>query len=232
VEHQGVLGTAFAVWAPNALGIRVVSDASGWDDRLHPMRALGGSGIWELFLPGVGAGTTYKYQVIGAGGRAVMHADPLAKRSERPPANSSIVDESSHQWGDAEWIAQRARTVQDSAPLSIYEVHLGSWRRRAEDGDRPLTYREAAAELADYCVEMGFTHVELMPIAEHPFTGSWGYQVTGYYAPTARYGTPDDLRYMIDAFQLQKALYEVGYELGHRPDWVEIPLRYLLAEMP
>jgi len=212
IEHQGVRGTAFAVWAPNARGVRVVSDASAWDDRLHPMRSLGGGGVWELFLPGVGEGTIYKYQVIRADGRAVMHADPLARRSERPPANSSIVDESHHTWTDQEWMQQRAGTVYDSAPLSIYEVHLGSWRRRPDDGDRPLSYLEAADELGDYCAEMGFTHVEFLPLAEHPFTGSWGYQVSGYYAPTARYGTPDELRAMIDA------LHNRG--IGVIMDWV------------
>jgi 1,4-alpha-glucan branching enzyme len=212
IEHQGVRGTAFSVWAPNARGVRVVSDASGWDDRLHPMRSLGGSGVWELFLPGVGAGTCYKYQVIRSDGRAVMHADPLARRSERPPANASVVEESHHVWEDSAWLQNRAATVYDRAPLSIYEVHLGSWRRRVEEGDRPLTYREAAEELADYCCDNGFTHVELLPLAEHPFTGSWGYQVTGYYAPTARFGTPDDLRFMIDT------MHRRG--LGVILDWV------------
>jgi 1,4-alpha-glucan branching enzyme len=245
IEHQGARGTAFAVWAPNARAIRVVSDASGWDDRLHPMRSLGASGVWELFLPGVGEGTRYKYQVIGAGGRAVMHADPMARRTERPPATASIVDESHHRWQDGEWMQRRATTVYDSAPLSIYEVHLGSWRRRPDEGDRPLTYLEAAEELGDYCADMGFTHVEFMPLAEHPFTGSWGYQVTGYYAPTARYGTPDELRAMIDALHRRgigvildwvpahfprdewalarfdgTALYEhVDPRLGEHPDW-------------
>jgi 1,4-alpha-glucan branching enzyme len=212
IEHQGVRGTAFAVWAPNARGVRVVSDASGWDDRLHPMRSLGGSGVWELFIPGVGEGTRYKYQVVRHDGRAVMHADPLAKRSERPPANASVVDESRHEWQDSEWMQRRAHTVYDGAPVSVYEVHLGSWRRRADEGDRPLTYREAAQELADYCCDTGFTHVELLPLAEHPFTGSWGYQVTGYYAPTARFGTPDDLREMIDV------MHRRG--LGVILDWV------------
>jgi len=212
IEHEGVRGTAFAVWAPNARGVRVVGDASGWDDRLHPMRSLGGSGVWELFLPGVAEGTRYKFQVIRNDGRAVMHADPFAKRSERPPANASIVDESRHTWTDAAWLQRRADTLYDSAPLSIYEVHLGSWRRHPDEGGRPLTYLEAAQELGDYCVEMGFTHVELLPIAEHPFTGSWGYQVTGYYAPTARYGTPDELRSMIDTLH--------GRGIGVILDWV------------
>ena len=212
IEHQGVRGTAFAVWAPNARGVRVVGDASGWDDRLHPMRSLGGSGIWELFLPGAGEGTRYKYQVIRADGRAVMHADPLARRSERPPATASIVDEAHHTWQDDEWIAQRSQTVYDNAPLSVYEVHLGSWKRRLEEGDRSLTYAEAAEELGDYCARMGFTHVEFMPLAEHPFTGSWGYQVTGYYAPTSRYGTPDEMRAMVDA------LHRRG--IGVILDWV------------
>jgi 1,4-alpha-glucan branching enzyme len=252
IEHQGTRGTAFAVWAPNARGIRVVSDASGWDDRLHPMRSLGGGGVWELFLPGVDAGTRYKYEVIRADGRAVMHADPLATRSERPPANASIVDESQHSWSDREWMQRRATTVYDSAPLSIYEVHLGSWRRVADEGDRPLTYLEAAEQLGDYCVEMGFTHVEFMPLAEHPFTGSWGYQVTGYYAPTARYGTPDEMRAMVDALHRRgigiildwvpahfprdewalarfdgTALYEhVDPRRGEHPDWGTLVFNY------
>ena len=257
IEHQGVRGTAFAVWAPNALGVRIVSDASGWDDRLHPMRSLGSSGVWELFLPGVAAGTRYKYQVIRADGRAVMHADPMARRTERPPANASVVDESAYTWDDEDWIARRSQTVYGSAPLSIYEVHLGSWRRRADDGDRPLSYLEAAEELGDYCSEMGFTHVELLPIAEHPFTGSWGYQVTGYYAPTARYGTPDELRAMIDSLHRRDigvlldwvpahfprdewalarfdgtALYEhVDPRLGEHPDWGTYVFNYARNEV-
>jgi 1,4-alpha-glucan branching enzyme len=212
LEHQGVRGTAFAVWAPNARGIRLVSDASYWDDRLHPMRSLGGSGVWELFLPGVGEGTKYKFSVVGADGRAVLHADPLARRMEMPPATASIVEEPHHNWADESWLEQRATADWAARPMSAYEVHLGSWRHRVEEGDRPLSYTEAATELADYCTELGFTHVEFLPLAEHPFGGSWGYQVSSYYAPTARYGSPDELRAMIDT------LHERG--IGVILDWV------------
>jgi 1,4-alpha-glucan branching enzyme len=198
IEHQGVSGTAFAVWAPNARSVRVVSDASYWDDRLHLMRSLGASGVWEIFLPGVGAGCRYKFQITTPEGRRVMKADPLARAAELPPATASVVEVSHHTWGDADWIAARAAADCAGRPMSAYEVHLGSWRRRIEDGDRPLSYREAGEQLADYCEAMGFTHVEFLPLAEHPFGGSWGYQVSGYYAPTARYGSPDDLRAMID----------------------------------
>jgi 1,4-alpha-glucan branching enzyme len=198
IDQQGVSGTAFAVWAPNARGVRVVSDAGYWDDRLHPMRSLGGSGVWELFLPGVRAGCRYKFQVTTPDGRRVMKADPLARAAEIPPATASLVEVSRHAWSDQDWIAARGGADVSCRPMSVYEVHLGSWRRAGEQGERLLSYREVGEQLADYCESMGFTHVELLPLAEHPFGGSWGYQVTGYYAPTARYGSPDDLRAMID----------------------------------
>ena len=210
MEHEGVRGTAFAVWAPNARGVRVVSDAGSWDDRVHPMRALGRSGIWELFLPDVGPGTHYKYDVLRTDGRHIYHADPLARAAEAPPATASVVTESRHSWGDTAWLQARDAADWQARPLSIYEVHLGSWRRG--EHDRVLTYREIAEPLGDYCRDMGFTHVELLPLSEHPFTGSWGYQVSGYYAPTARYGRPDDLRYMIDH------LHQRG--IGVILDWV------------
>jgi 1,4-alpha-glucan branching enzyme len=212
IEHQGVAGTAFAVWAPNARSVRLVSDAGAWDDRLHPMRSLGSSGVWELFLPGVGAGCHYKFSITGADGRRMLKADPLARAAETPPATASMVDVSQHRWADDEWIAARAASEPAERPMSVYEVHLGSWRRRGEHGEQTLSYREAAEELGDYCHSMGFTHVEFLPLAEHPFGGSWGYQVTGYYAPTARYGSPDDLRAMVDG------LHQRG--IGVILDWV------------
>ncbi|HEV7467846.1 MAG TPA: 1,4-alpha-glucan branching enzyme, partial [Candidatus Dormibacteraeota bacterium] len=212
IEHQGVIGTAFAVWAPNARSVRLVSDAGYWDDRLHPMRSLGSSGVWELFLPGVGAGCHYKFSITGADGSRVLKADPLARAAETPPATASVVDLSQHQWADGEWIAARAASDPAERPMSVYEVHLGSWRRRGEQGEQTLTYREAAEELGDYCRSMGFTHVEFLPLAEHPFGGSWGYQVSGYYAPTSRFGSPDDLRAMVDG------LHQRG--IGVILDWV------------
>ncbi|MHB8507567.1 MAG: 1,4-alpha-glucan branching protein GlgB [Candidatus Dormibacteria bacterium] len=210
IEHAGVRGTAFAVWAPNARGVRVVSDAGYWDSRLHFMRSLGSSGVWEIFLPGGGAGTRYKYEVIQRGGRKVQKSDPMAQATEVPPGTSSVVTETSHKWADGAWVAARTEGAGREGPMSIYEVHLGSWRRG--EGDRLLSYAELGPQLADYCESMGFTHVELMPIAEYPFGGSWGYQVSNYYAPTARYGDPDDFRGMVDT------LHQRG--IGVLLDWV------------
>jgi len=219
VEHQGVRGVAFAVWAPNAKAVHLVSDASHWDDRLHPMRSLGASGVWELFLPGVGPGTKYKFQVWGADGRRTMRADPMARAAEVPPSTASIVEESSSTWHDDAWTAARAERDPAASPISIYEVHLGSWRHA--DGQRPLTYEEVATQLADYCTRMGFSHVELMPIAEHPFSGSWGYQVSGYYAPTARFGSPDQLRAMVDHLHQRGIGVIIDWVPAHFPrdDW-------------
>jgi 1,4-alpha-glucan branching enzyme len=196
LTHQGVPGTAFSVWAPNARGVHLVSDVNYWDDRTHPMRSLGASGVWELFVPYAGQGTKYKYRVTKADGRQILKADPLAQQAETPPSSASIVTESHHKWRDEAWVGDRASKTWYGDPLSIYEVHLGSWRRDA-DG-RELTYRELATQLADYCKDLGFTHIELMPVAEHPFGGSWGYQVTSYYAPTSRFGSPDDFRWFVD----------------------------------
>jgi 1,4-alpha-glucan branching enzyme len=211
-EHQGVLGTSFAVWAPAARAVRVVGDFNGWDGRMHPMRVLGSSGVWELFLPGVGAGQHYKFELIDAEGALVLKTDPFAFATEAPPATSSVIHQPAHQWADGDWLARRAVSDPYNSPMSVYECHLGSWRRVPEEGDRPLTYRELAEQLPRYLVEMGFTQVELLPVAEHPFTGSWGYQVTSYYAPTARYGTPDDFRALVDA------LHQAG--IGVIVDWV------------
>jgi 1,4-alpha-glucan branching enzyme len=211
--HQGVAGCSFAVWAPNARSVRVVGDFNAWDGRIHPMRMLGSSGVWELFVPGIGAGSRYKFELLTAAGHLTLHADPLAFQSELRPATASVVAESSHRWEDHEWLARRAATDPLQTPISVYECHLGSWRL-AQDGDgwRPLTYRELADQLPDYVAGMGFTHVELLPVAEHPFDGSWGYQVTGYYAPTARHGSPDDFRHLVDR------LHQRG--IGVIVDWV------------
>ncbi|WP_416519796.1 1,4-alpha-glucan branching enzyme [Streptomyces achromogenes] len=205
LTHQGVTGTRFAVWAPNARGVRVCGGFNFWDGSGFPMRSLGGTGVWELFVPGVGEGELYKFEITRPDGSRTVRADPMARRTEVPPATSSLVDVSHHEWGDAEWLAHRADTPVHEAPFSVYEVHLPSWRPG-------LTYRELAEELTAYVREMGFTHVELMPVAEHPFGGSWGYQVTGYYAPTARLGTPDDFKYLVDR------LHQAG--IGVLMDWV------------
>jgi 1,4-alpha-glucan branching enzyme len=200
-HHRGTYGTSFAVWAPTARSVSLVGDFNAWDGRLHPMRAIGSTGIWELFVPEVGPGTRYKFEVRpGSGGARLLKADPLAFRTEAPPQTASVVhDLGRYQWRDAEFLKQRAASDPLRRPISIYEVHIGSWRRVVEEGDRPLTWAEAGAQLADYVAEMGFTHVELLPVAEHPFGGSWGYQVTGYFAPTARHGHPDEFRALIDA---------------------------------
>nr|WP_312869051.1 1,4-alpha-glucan branching protein GlgB [Amycolatopsis pithecellobii] len=203
--HGVVHGVSFAVWAPTARGVRVIGDFNGWDGRSHMMRSLGSSGIWEIFIPGVEAGTRYKYRILGADGHWHEKADPLAFAAEKPPNTASVVAESSYEWRDDEWLAERTVTNWADAPVSIYEVHLGSWRPG-------LGYRELADELADYVQDTGFTHVELLPIAEHPFGGSWGYQVTSYYAPTARFGSPDDFRYFVDR------LHQRG--IGVLVDWV------------
>jgi 1,4-alpha-glucan branching enzyme len=198
-QLDGVDGVGFAVWAPNAQGVSLVGDFCRWDERRLPMRRLGASGVYELFVPGVWAGAVYKYRIIGPRGEIRLKADPFAQAMELPPSTASRVAASSYQWGDGEWMAQRATRDLNRSPVAIYEVHLGSWARVLEEGNRPLTYREIAPKLIDHVRRLGFTHVEFMPLAEHPFTGSWGYQVSAYFAPTARYGTPDDLRYLIDA---------------------------------
>src|SRR6185436_3064021 len=193
-----VNGVAFAVWAPQAAGVSVVGDFNGWDGRLHQMRKLGGSGVWELFIPDLASGSLYKYEIRGKRGLPFLKTDPYANHTEVPPNTSSLVYESSYKFRDLKWMTQRAEREHFRQPLSIYEAHFGSWRRIAEEGNRPLTYREMAPVLADYVSEMGFTHVEFLPLKEHPYGPSWGYQVSNYFAPSARYGTPDDLRYLID----------------------------------
>jgi 1,4-alpha-glucan branching enzyme len=200
IEHEGVRGTAFAVWAPAAHAVSVVGDFNSWDGRLHPMRSLGSSGVWELFLPEVETGARYKYEILGADGQLLLKADPYAFEAEVPPNTASVVFRSQHQWakGEAEWLAERAEQEPLERPMSIYEVHVGSWRLNSLEGNRSLTYTELADELCSYVKDMGFTHVELLPVMAHPFSGSWGYQVTGYFAPTPRYGSPDDLRAFVE----------------------------------
>jgi 1,4-alpha-glucan branching enzyme len=200
-----VEGTAFAVWAPNARAVRVVGDFNHWQGTTHAMRSLGDSGVWEIFVPGVTAGARYKFEVLGADGTWRQKADPLAKGTEVPPATASVVVESGFRWGDDAWLERRRSHDPHSGPMSIYEVHLGSWRQG-------LSYRDLAAQLTEYVLEMGFTHVELLPVSEHPFGGSWGYQVSSYYAPTSRFGHPDDFRYLVDT------LHRAG--IGVILDWV------------
>ena len=200
-----ITGTSFAVWAPAARGVRVSGDFNGWTSRLHPMRALGSSGVWELFIPGVGNGAKYKYDVLGADSVWRQKADPMAQHTEHPPATASVVYTSDYEWSDADWCAKRTKTDWQRAPMSTYEVHLGSWRQG-------LSYKELAEQLVDYVIESGFTHVEFLPVMEHPFGGSWGYQVTSYYAPTSRFGSPDEFRYLVDK------LHQAG--IGVIVDWV------------
>jgi 1,4-alpha-glucan branching enzyme len=197
-EMNGVVGTAFAVWAPNARSASVVGDFNSWDGRLHPMRSLGASGIWELFIPDVTEGTKYKFELRAADGRLRIKTDPVAFATEVPPANASVVYRSTHEWSDDEWLERRRQSEPLREPMSIYEVHLGSWRRNPLEDNRSLNYLELADELSDYVNDLGFTHVELLPVMEHPFSGSWGYQVTGYFAPTSRFGTPDDYKCFVD----------------------------------
>jgi 1,4-alpha-glucan branching enzyme len=204
-DGRVVTGVSFAVWAPNARGVRVVGDFDFWDGRAYPLRSLGHTGVWELFVPGVAAGTRYKYEILGFDGVWRQKADPLAAHTETPPATASVVYESSYTWSDEDWMAKRARTAWHAAPVSVYEVHLGSWRRG-------LSYRQLADELVEYLTSSGFTHVEFLPVAEHPFGGSWGYQVSAYYAPTSRFGSPDDFRHLVDR------LHQAG--IGVLVDWV------------
>jgi 1,4-alpha-glucan branching enzyme len=212
-HHRGASGTSFAVWAPTARSVSVVGDFNSWDGRLHLMRSIGSTGVWELFIPEIGPGERYKFEIHPLSGVNLLKADPYAFRTEAPPLSASIVHDTTRwHWRDQAFLEQRARTPYPDMPLSIYEAHLGSWARNVEEGDRALTYREAAGKLAEYVKDMGFTHVELMPVAEHPFGGSWGYQVTGYFAPTARYGHPDDFRAFVEEMH--------AHGVGVIVDWV------------
>ena len=195
---QDQQGVNFALWAPNAQSIQVVGDFNQWDGRAHPMRKHIPSGVWELFVPNVQAGMNYKYRVRSLDGRIIDKADPLAFYSEVPPRTASIVHSLSYQWNDASWLDERAQNRILQKPISIYEVHLGSWRKCEGTNHGWLNYRELAHQLVEYCQQMGFTHLELLPISEHPFSGSWGYQTTGYFSATSRYGTPEDFMYFVD----------------------------------
>ncbi|MHB8273972.1 MAG: 1,4-alpha-glucan branching protein GlgB [Dermatophilaceae bacterium] len=200
-----VRGTSFAVWAPNARAVRVVGDFNRWDGSAHPMRSLGSTGVWELYVPGVAEGNRYKFEILGSDGSRRTKADPMARATERPPATASMVTSTAYTWQDGDWMTRRAATNPHNGPMSVYEVHLGSWRQ----GE---SYRDLAEHLVNYVRDLGFTHVELMPVMEHPYGPSWGYQVTSYYAPTSRFGSPDDFRYLVDT------LHRNG--IGVLLDWV------------
>ena len=242
---DGVKGVAFAVWAPNADRVSVVGNFNDWDGAKNPMRALGGSGVWELFIPGLNSGELYKLEIKSPGSPKFLKADPYAFFAEIPPNTSSVIYESTYRFRDRAWLKKRATLEHFRSPMSIYEVHFGSWRRFVDEDSRPFTYREMAEALPAYLSEMGFTHVEFLPLKEHPYGPSWGYQVSNYFASSARYGTPDDLRFLIDqlhrrgigvimdwvpahfpkdAFALARfdgtALYEhLDPRKGEHPDW-------------
>ncbi|WP_297387195.1 1,4-alpha-glucan branching protein GlgB [Acidiferrobacter sp.] len=207
-------GVHFAVWAPNARAVSVIGDFNGWRKGAHPLKVRDdGSGLWAGFIPGINRGALYKYHIIARdSGYEVEKADPFASQSELPPRTASVVYDGTYAWQDEAWMASRGERIALNAPVSIYEIHAGSWRRVPEQGGRWLSYRELAAELPSYIADMGFTHVEFMPLTEHPFYGSWGYQTTGYFAPTARFGAPEDLMYLIDALH--------HYGIGVILDWV------------
>ncbi len=198
-------GTSFKVWAPNAEAVRVVGDFNHWSGVAHSMRVMGATGVWELFIPGIEAGSAYKYEILTKQGHWIKKIDPMARATQVPPDTASIVTESTHNWKDKTWMSARTKRDALSSPMSIYELHAGSWKHA-------MNYRELADELIPYVQKLGFTHVEFMPLAEHPYGPSWGYQVTGYYAPTSRFGSPDDLRYLID--KLHQA------DIGVILDWV------------
>ena len=250
---EGVSGVAFAVWAPTAQRVSVVGDFCQWDGRLYPMRALGASGVFELFIPDVRPGALYKFEILTRTGAVHVKTDPFARQMQLPPETASVVTpDEPYAWSDTEWMRKRTTLEPEREPMSIYELHVGSWARVPEEGDRWLTYRELAPRLVAHVKALGFTHVELLPVAEHPFTGSWGYQVSGYYAPTSRYGTPDDFRYLVDQlhaagigvlldwvpahfpkddFALRRfdgtALYEhEDPRLGEHPDWGTLIFNY------
>src|ERR1043165_9147415 len=211
LTHEGKRGVGFAVWAPAADQVSVGGNFNNWDTSRSPMRRIGSSGVWDLFIPGLRAGELYKYAITTAG-HEFFKADPYASMMEVPPDTSSVVFKSNYKFRDRTWLKNRAKRQAWRAPLSIYEVHMGSWRRVNEEENRPLTYREMAPLLADYVIQSGFTHVEFLPLKEHPYGPSWGYQVSAYYAPSARYGTPDDFRFLVDH------LHQCG--IGVLMDWV------------
>ncbi len=217
-KFEGVDGCHFAVWAPNAERVSVVGDFNGWDGRIYPMRKHFESGVWEIFLPGVQPGAHYKFEVRDQAGHLTLKSDPYAFYGQHSQQTASIVyDLGRYEWGDAEWMAARREQEWHRRPVSIYEVHLGSWARIPEEGDRPLSYLELADRLLDYVCDMGYTHLELMPVAEHPFDGSWGYQVTGYFAPTSRFGHPDEFRRFVDRCHQRGIGVILDWVPGHFP---------------
>ncbi len=215
----GVEGVHFAVWAPNGQRVSVIGDFNQWDGRAHPMRRLVTSGIWELFIPGLREGERYKFEIRTSGGHLLHKIDPYGRYFEVPPQSAAIVCRTEgYAWEDDEWMASRAQAAATlTRPMAIYEVHLASWRVKPEEGDRPLTYRELAATLVPYVKEQGFTHIELLPILEHPFGGSWGYQVTGFFAPTSRHGHPHDFKYFVDVCHQQGIGVLLDWVPGHFP---------------
>ncbi|MFT6705244.1 MAG: 1,4-alpha-glucan branching enzyme, partial [Flavobacteriales bacterium] len=213
MEVDGQQGIYFAVWAPTAKSVSVMGHFNGWNPDQHPLTARwDGSGIWEGFVPGIGQWEVYKYNVISYNGMILQKGDPFARHWETRPATGSKVYTSNYKWKDKKWMAKRKKQAGTAQPMSVYEVHLASWKRRSEEQNRSLTYHEMADELVTYVADMGFTHVEMMPVMEHPYDPSWGYQITGFFAPTSRFGAPDDFKYLIDAF------HQAG--VGVILDWV------------
>ncbi len=216
IRHGDRSGVHFAVWAPNARRVSIVGDFNAWDGRVHPMRAIIPSGLWEIFIPDLGAGDRYKFEVVTPHNHVVLKSDPCGRYFEEPPRTASIIWESCYDWNDAAWLSARAEShAWLQRPMSIYEVHLGSWRRH--DDGRFLSYRELADTLVPYVTEMGFTHVELLPVMEHPFAGSWGYQVIGFFAPTSRFGKPEDFKYFVDACHRAGIGVILDWVPGHFP---------------
>jgi len=220
MEHEGVQGTHFAVWAPNARRVSVVGDFNGWDGRRNPMRGRGQTGVWEIFMPGLSDGEAYKYELLDPNGNLLpQKADPFGFGSEHPPKTASVVRKlDGHAWRDQKWMSKREALHRIDQPISIYEVHLGSWRRVPEEGNRPLSYFEHATQLVSYVKDMGFTHIELMPISEFPFDGSWGYQPVGLYAPTIRHGTVEEFRDFVEACHAADLGLILDWVPGHFPE--------------
>ena len=219
ITHEGVAGVHFALWAPNASRVSVVGDFNFWDGRRHQMRRRGATGVWEIFVPGIHDGALYKYEIAGPDGTVQpLKADPLGFGAEHPPAQASVVRRLGlHPFGDGAWLKERAKRQDRHAPISIYEVHLGSWMRIWNEGGRPLSYRELAEKLVDYVCDMGFTHIELLPVTEHPFDGSWGYQPIGLYAPTIRHGRPEEFAEFVDAAHRRGVGVILDWVPGHFP---------------
>ncbi|GEM_PF-1156133 len=223
LRHNNVEGTYFAVWAPNAVYVTVKGDFNGWSRDSNPLKARGLTGIWECFIPGVKKGDVYKYHIVSRNGYEVEKADPMALAYETPPKTASVIWDSEYTWNDSEWMKKRGKSTSLNTPISIYELHIGSWMRVPEEGNRSLSYRELAPKLTEYVQQMGFTHVEFLPITEHPFYASWGYQATGYFAPTSRYGTPQDFMYLVD--YLHQRVIDESFLLFFNAYWETIEFK-------